>query len=147
MKKFILTAAALGLMSVNLVAKAEVAGSCGTIHIQVSNETGTSCKLSHFDIVHGIYEVFPPTQILAGDSKFVDIDQWGYGPNIELTYDCGGKKVILKSQMNRSIFWGKTPSASILEQDRSLSVTHNEVSGSCFFLLPGVVNWVISKND
>lgn len=147
MKKFILAAATVGLLSINLAAKAEVAGSCGTVHIQVSNETGVSCKLSHFDIAHGIYEVFPPTQILPGDSKFVDIDQWGFGPSIKLTYNCGGKKVILKSQMNRSIFWGKRPSASILEQDKRLSVSHNEVSGSCFFLLPGVVNWVISKND
>lgn len=147
MKKIILAAATMGLMFATFTAKAEVAGSCGTIHIQVSNETGTSCKLSHFDIIHGIYEVFPPTQILPGDSKFVDIDQWGFGPSIELTYNCGGKKAVLKSQMNRSIFWGKTPSASILEQDESLAITHNEVSGSCFFLLPGVVNWVISKND
>lgn len=120
---------------------------CGTLQLEVSNETSKKCILKKMQLNHGNYEWYPLPTIMPSQTDMFDIDMFGFGPDVELTYSCGGRLVSFRSQMNRAIFIGKTPSSNIKEQESPLELSHHDLYGSCTKETPGIVMWVIHNAD
>lgn len=139
--KSFFAALALSCIAINSYAN------CGTLQLEVSNETSKKCILKKFQLNHGNYEWYPLATILPGQTDVFDVDMFGFGPDVELSYSCGGRLVSFRSQMNRAVFIGKTPTSEVIQQDAPLEVSHHDLYGSCVKETPGIVMWVIHDTD
>ena len=55
-------------------AATNAATNAGRMHVQISNETSTACRLTSQNLLHGIFTSAPPQSIMANDSKIFDME-------------------------------------------------------------------------
>lgn len=141
MKNITLQSLILGLFFYTTVAtssEVRLYPGCGTMFIEILNDTKAECKLVNFDVIHGetsfeygISSIQPSNKITSEETTVLYIDQFVYGPEVELTYNCNGKIISLNSQMNRPILWGNIPTATVKQNDAGLIITHRKWRGIC----------------
>lgn len=121
---------------------------CSTLHIQIANDTPTSCRLIDRKVIHGNMETSPPEAILSGDSSRFDMVETLKGPEVDLTYRCNGKTITFKTQQNYcSIFTLGAGSihTEVLSHDSGIHAKANSDMGSYIWSRPGQVSWTLSS--
>lgn len=114
-------------------------GNPGEMHVQISNDTGVNCQLSNQILRHGKLESSPPQGIMPGDSKFFDMEQIFFGPDIILSYQCGTGSISFEVQQDSAIFIGHTPSVKVISSN-GISLVSNSQSASVFWDIRGIAN-------
>jgi hypothetical protein len=145
-KNLVGIAVCLSLFSVSMSAFAGT-GNAGSMHIQISNETGTICQLTNQVLIHGILDSSPPLSIMANDSKSFDMHQV-LGPDLELSYNCGTaadgtiNTITFEVQQDYAFFMGHTPNVTVLSST-GLRIESTNSSASTFYDNNGISNIVI----
>lgn len=119
---------------------------CGKLFLEVSNDSSEICKLYNMTIIRGVMDQSVNREIAPGESLQLVAEQSFYGPDIELTFDCNGKKATLHSQQNLCLFHYGKLQTNIIVQDPGLTVTHYAIEGSYIHKIPGRVSWVIAED-
>jgi hypothetical protein len=114
---------------------------CGILHIQIANVTSHSCILIESQIIHGVLKSSAPTAIPSNDSKYFDIEQTLHGPDIVLTYDCGGKQISFLSKQDFCWLSAGKITGHILASGPEIEASYTIQLGSAFWKKPGAINW------
>lgn len=120
---------------------------CGKLFLEISNDTKEQCKLYNMTVIRGVMDQALKREIEPGGSLRLEAEQTFYGPEVELTFDCNGKKTTLHSQQNFCLFHYGKLQANIVAQDPGLVVTHYMIEGSYYNKIPGRVTWVIADEE
>ncbi len=116
--------------------------------VYIENDTDSICKLESRDLKHGILVTYPPIRIHPSELGVFRMTDSGFrGPEIELFYNCGGKKINITSQENMWIIWAGSVSAKIDYADPGITATYQLESGSALWNQAGVIRWVIFNNN
>jgi hypothetical protein len=119
--------------------RAEKDFEAGRMHVQISNETNTDCRLISYQLYHGILDSAPPSSIMPNDAKSFDMMQSVMGPEVVLYYTCEDKNMRLQVQQNYSFLLGNTPYATVLES-HGLAIETETQSSSVFWGSPGIIS-------
>ena len=121
---------------------------CDYLLVQISNQTGYSCRIKDVDYVHGSLHdrAEAPASILSGDSKSFSVHQTILyaGPEIIFSVDCGeGGTAQLRSQQNYSLLRAGKITAQTLSADKLAPISTTR-KGSCAFpWRHGALTWTI----
>lgn len=116
----------------------------GKMHVQISNNTLSACRLTDQSLLHGIFVSAPPQSIMVGDSKIFDMDQSIVGPDAILAYTCDDKNVRFEIQQDLTIFSGHEPKLTIIENN-GIVLQSTSQSSSVLWDSPGMLNISISS--
>lgn len=116
--------------------------------VYIENDTDSICKLESRDLKHGILVTYPPVRIQPNKVEVFRMTDSGFrGPEIELFYNCGGKKINITSQENMWIIWAGGLSAKLEYADPGISGTYQLESGSALWNQAGVIRWRIFNTN
>lgn len=126
---------------------------CGRMVVHVANKTDSICTLEDAKLTHGNFEKFPALSIRPGDTTTFELVQSFMGPDITLTYDCGGKKVAFQSQQNVCVLKGGMRHPMVVREDSGITVKDMswdpswiDADGASFiFMRPGQIRWSIEN--
>ena len=115
--------------------------------VQLVNDTDAVCKLQNYDLRHGILWTAVPQRIAPSLAASFNADDSGYfGPEVELNYDCGGKKVSLNCQEDRWLFWTAGAVHARLDfADPGIIARAETEQGSYFWNQAGHIVWYIEN--
>lgn len=141
MKRLLLSACVL------LLPWLSYANHCHELHLTIKNETGVACHLVDTGLKHGhfIDGTNAPQDVIAHqESAPVSLEQATFfGPDLVLTYNCGGRMVSLESQQNLCLIYGGNVTANVLTHD-DLTVDSERQTGSFIWGTHGEIWWTIS---
>lgn len=109
--------------------------------VTIVNKTDFTCKLEAKNLKYGFLLTYPPLRIHHDEL-------WGFwmvrgqiiGPEIELTYDCNGKKINIHCEESHWLF--DKASAMLIHADPGITATYNIKHAWDF----ETIQWVISKD-
>ena len=142
------TLSLLGFMQTAAAYNDEVG--CSFMHVQIANDTSSSCQLVNQRVFHGNLETSPPRAILNGNAGRFDMAETIYGPEIDLTYRCDNKEIALKTHQNYCfILRGGAGGVStkVISHDHGIHAYADAQAGSWFWNRPGQVTWTITSDD
>lgn len=114
---------------------------CSHLNIHLVTKPRVDCVLTHVYKKHGrITYGDIPYFISQKESVFTMRQENGHGPDIHLTYNCGGADIIIKSQQNFCLFKGGHISA---KTDHPALVEVKTEKGHYGSDKPGNVYWTI----
>lgn len=122
--------------------------SCDGLRVNIKNKTNYTCTRTSVWLRHGDWFYKPPHTVNSGGTGY-----WGaleniYGPNMALTFECGGYSFSVKNQQNHARMrfkgGGKQHNA-IYDVDKHLSVSNKQTQqAECSKDLPGISEVVVS---
>lgn len=127
------------ILGLCLLSTTAFAGDPSEMHVQISNDTGINCQLTNQVLRHGNLESAPPQGIMANDSKFFDMEQVFFGPDIILSYQCGSGSISFEVQQDSAIFMGHTPTVKMISSN-GINLVANNQSASMFWGSRGISN-------
>ncbi len=123
-----------------------VANRCHELDITITNQTGHSCVLINSHLKHGSYSDNTMTQhelINHSESAPLHLTQSAlYGPDLELTYLCGSKRVVLKSQQDACHVASGAVHPKVLASDR-IKANFYKQQGSIIWSRHGEIRWML----
>ncbi len=112
--------------------------------VQLVNDTDTVCKLQNYELRHGRLITPVPQRIAANSDVAFNADDSGYyGPELELIYVCGNKKVMLNCQEDIGRFSAGDVHARLDYADPGISAQFTLQNGSYYWNQAGIINWTI----
>lgn len=120
-------------------------GADGT-SIAILNHTNSTCNLESSDLKHGFLDrTLPPDHIPSGVGGVFYIYDSAFGPEITLSYNCGGKKITLYNQQNMAWLWAGRVTATVLSADEGITASAYTERGSQIVLKTGKILWTIEN--
>ncbi len=117
------------------------------VMVYVENDTDSICKLENKDLKHGLLYTYPPVRIAQSDVGIFRMMDSGFrGPEIELFFNCGGKKINVTCQENMWILWAGAVSAKLEYADPGITGIYQLETGSALWGQVGVIRWNILNN-
>lgn len=122
--------------------------SCGTLHVQITNNTSNICEMTDTYIYRGLINSSIPKTIAPNASASFDISQVNlYGPDVQLSYNCGyhptHAKITIRSHQNYCMLKAGDISGSIVDSE-NMRATYTSEEGSYGDAAPGHINWLLS---
>ena len=114
--------------------------------VQIVNDTDAVCKLQSYELRHGILITAVPQRIAPSmDAAFNANDSGYFGPEVELNYDCGGKKISLNCQEDIGYFSAGNVHARLDFADPGIIARVTTQNGSYYWNQAGMINWTIEN--
>lgn len=117
------------------------------VMVYIENDTDNICKLVNKELKHGLLYTYPPVRIAQNDVGIFRMMDSGFrGPEIELFFNCGGKKINVTCQENLWILWAGAVSAKLEYADPGITGSYQLEAGSALWGQVGVIRWNILNN-
>ena len=129
-----------------LVAAALISAQSFAFTVQIANNTNDVCKLEHYDLKHGLLYTFPPLRVAPGDYEMFTLMSSSFrGPEIELFFKCGAKKINITSQENKWILKAGQIHATLEYTDPGITANYYIKQGSSLWGQAGNLTWNIES--
>lgn len=122
---------------------------CANLSVAITNTTEKPCLLIKKTHPYGIMisNSMIPTYLAAHMYYVFEMAQWGYGPDITLTYQCGADHdITFRTQQDYCLLNRGDITAVVLKRHKLNAVADTEL-GSYFFGYHGSVSWTITSVD
>jgi hypothetical protein len=123
---------------------------CGNLHIEISNQTSSTCILSENKIIYGYQMATIPTTLLPKQSGKIDMIQVEFyaGPNVILSYQCGQETIRFSSQQNYCALKPGEIHGNVLEPiPNTINADFTIKEGTVYPEGQGVIEWIIVEKN
>ncbi|WP_330925396.1 hypothetical protein [Candidatus Sororendozoicomonas aggregata] len=102
-----------------------------SLEVFFTNNTDYKCTLDAY-LKHGEWHRKPPKSVSKHSVVYWIAEQGIYGPDIIITFNCGGYSFSTKNQQNFSEFEGGDQHCSTFDVDKHLYVTNKQTQHAAF---------------
>ncbi|WP_330927409.1 hypothetical protein [Candidatus Sororendozoicomonas aggregata] len=118
----------------------------GHLRVNFHNATGYTCKSSGIHLKHGNWSHKPPGSVGPHKSDFWEGKQTYRGPDMALTFECGGYSFSVRNQQNFSWMEGGDQNNSTYSVNKHVKVTNKQFQHARTRNIMGIANITVSLN-
>ncbi|WP_330925395.1 hypothetical protein [Candidatus Sororendozoicomonas aggregata] len=123
---------------------AEILNPTRYLIVDFINDTNYECKINAY-LKHGKWKKKPPESIQKQSSTYWVGEQTAYGPNIIVTFTCGGYSFSTKNQQNYSGLRGGDQHYTTFGVDKHLHVINKQTQHAAYWKKGGKAEIIVSS--